>query len=508
MMPSKDRKPTPPVQEDALQPQRNGLEIIRTDTVISRLPAHNLFGQGGVNIQLNKTDAAGQTKLSWTVSFNPGVGEAGQLAYRIETLVINRRIDEAGRPAPAMIRLGSLSDICQELGINPSGANSNSVKRALQQNAGALITANLAYKGIDGSKQKLEATFTKYSLAFRGDELPNGEKSDGVIILLNEQYRRVLNRAGTRPLDFLYLKELTPSAQRFYEIISYQIYAALKYGYPEAKLLYSDYCAYSGQPRQASAVEMNKRMYKIHQPHIKSGYITKVSYQAVRDSEGASDWVMSYVPGPRALAEFERFNRKLYTEDHSVDLDLDEGGQGREVTPAAVRLVQHFHLLARGTKNYRPRPKGAEIKQAEEVVRRLGTEGAWFFIEYAIAEAKKTQFKMAQFGGAMQYLDAAEAAWKRQAENRQDSMQREMEELARQKEDEELLRQAEERIQSLPRETFDALYAKARKETIKKAPAAASWDEETMRGPAMAIIRRQIIEEILQAETRAEKTGT
>src|SRR5215510_4666429 len=163
--------------DEILQPQKNGLEIIRTDTVISRLPAHNLFGQGGVNIQINKKDAAGQTKLSWKVSFNPDVGEAGQLAYRIETLVINRRIDEAGRPAPTMIRLGSLSDICQELGINPSGANTNSIKRALQQNAGALITANLAYKGTDGGKQKLEATFTKYSVAFRGDELPNGERS-------------------------------------------------------------------------------------------------------------------------------------------------------------------------------------------------------------------------------------------------------------------------------------------------------------------------------------------
>ncbi len=500
-MSSKERRHD---QENGLQPQKQGLEIIRTDTVISRLPAHNLFGQGGVNIQINKKDAAGQTKLSWKVSFNPDVGEAAQLAYRIETLIINRRIDEAGRPVPTMIRLGSLSDICQELGINLSGANTNSIKRALQQNAGALITANLAYKGNDGGKQKLEATFTKYSVAFRGDELPNGEKSDGVIILLNEQYRRVLNRAGTRPLDFQYLKELTPSAQRFYEIISYQIYAALKYGYPEAKLLYSDYCAYSGQPRQASAVDMNKRMYKIHLPHLKSGYITKVRYQATRDSEGATDWVMSYVPGPRAVAEFERFNRKLYTEDHASDLDPDEEGKGREVTPVAVRLVQHFHLLSRGVKNYQPRPKGTEAKQAEEVIRRLGTEGAWFFIEYALSEAKKTKFKMAQFGGAMQYLDAAEEAWKRQAENQQGTMQREMEELARQKEEEELLRQAEERIQSLPRETFDALYAKARKETIKKTPAAAHWDDETMRGPVMAIIRKQMIEEILQEEVETK----
>src|SRR5262249_48956669 len=145
------------------------------------------------------------------------------------------------------------------------------------------------------------------------------------------------------------------------------------------------------------------------QPHIKSGYITKVTYQATRDSEGVTDWVMSYVPGPRAVAEFERFNRKLYTEDHSADLELDEEGQGREVTPVAIRLIQHFHLLARGVKNYQPRPRGTEIRHAETVVRRLGTEGAWFFIEYALSEARKTRFKMAQFGGTMQYLEAAEA---------------------------------------------------------------------------------------------------
>jgi len=495
-MPSKD------LQNLTTQSQKQELDIIRTDTVISRLPAHNLFGQGGMNIQINKKDAGGQTKLSWRVSFNPDVGEAGQLAYRIETLIINRRIDDAGRPVPTMIRLGSLSEVCQELGINPSGANTNSIKRALQQNAGALITANLAYKGIDGGKQKLEATFTKYSVAFRGDELPNGEKSDGVIILLNEQYRRVLNRAGTRPLDFQYLKELTPSAQRFYEIISYQIYAALKYGYPEAKLLYSDYCAYSGQPRQPSAVDMNKRMYKVHHPHIKSGYIIKVAYQATRDSEGAPDWVMSYAPGPRAVAEFERFNRKLYSEDHSGDLDTDDGeGKGREVTPIAVRMLRHFHLLARGVKNYQPRPKGTEVRQAEEVIRRLGTEGAWFFIEYALVEAKKTKFKMAQFGGAMQYLDAAEEAWKRQAESQKNAIQREMEELARRKEEDELLRKAEERINALPRETFEALYAKAKKEIIKKSRAATYWDEETMRSTAMGFIRRQMIEELLQEET-------
>jgi hypothetical protein len=487
-----NKQTTPPEQESV-----QGLEIIRTDTVISRLPAHNLFGQGNVSIQINKQDAAGQTKLSWKVSFNSDVGEAGQLAYRIETLIINRRIDEAGRPVPMMIRLGSLSEICQEMGINPSGANTNSVKRALQQNAGALITANLAYKGADGSKQKLEATFTKYSIAFRGDELPNGERSDGVMILLNEQYRRVLNRAGTRPLDFQYLRELTPSAQRFYEIISYQIYAALKYGYPEARLLYSDYCAYSGQPRQATAVEMNKRMYKIHQPHLKAGYITKVSYQPTRDAEGKSDWIMSYVPGPRAIAEFERFNRRLYTEDHASDLELAESREAKREDSLAARLVQQFHLLARGIKSYRPRKGGSELQQAQEVLQRLGQEGAWFFLEFALVEAKKTNFQIAQFGGAMQYLEAGEAAWREQSIKQQTNLRQEMQELARQREEEKAWQLVEDYLAQMEPVARQRLFETIRAELLQRSPAAAEWADEVMQTTILANARKRVLQELL-----------
>jgi hypothetical protein len=481
------------------------LEIIRTDTVISKLPAHNLFGQGSMNIQINKKDANGQTKLTWKVSFNAEFGEAGQLAYRIETLVINRRIDEAGRPVPTMIRLGSLSEVCEELGINPSGANTNNVKRALQQNAGALITANLSYKSTDGAKNRLEATFTKYSVAFRGDELPNGEKSDGVVILLNEQYRRVLNRAGTRPLDFQYLKQLTPSAQRFYEIISYQLYAALKYNYPEAKITYSDYCAYSGQPRQREAAEMNKRMYKIHQPHLKSGYISKVSYHKIRDAEGNLDWVMSYVPGPRAIAEFERFNRRLYVEDHSSDLDLSNGNIEKSADTDTLKLLAQFHLLARGKRNYQPRPGSVEIKQAEDVIKKLGYDGGIFFLEYALKEAKKTKYQMAQFGGALQYLNEAENAWKAYLLIEREKAAREealiLQEFEWLKREEELERRAEERLNSLSVEAYAELAREIHQTIIVRSPGALYWDEETMNVSIRAGIRRSIMNDLINEVT-------
>lgn len=482
--------------ESASSKEKLALDIIRTDTVISRLPAHNLFGQGTVNIQINRQDAEGHTKLSWKVSFNSDVGEAGQLAYRLETLIINRRLDDAGRPVPTMIRLGSLSDICQELGINPSGANSNSVKRALQQNAGALISANLSYKATDGGRHKLEATFTKYSVAFRGDELPNGEKSDGVIILLNEQYRRVLNRAGTRPLDFQYLKELTPSAQRFYEIISFQMYAALKHGYPEAKISYSDYCAYSGQPRQTSAIEMNKRMYKIHRPHLEKGYIAKVTYHPSRDLDGNPDWLMCYVPGPRAVHEYDRFNRKLYTEDRSDDLEVKHLTGDREPIPLALQLLQQFHLLARGVKKYQPRKHGQELQYVEEVIRKFGTEGAWYFVEFALVEAKKTGFKMANFGGAMQYFEQGQQSWQELQRQKEISIQQEMEDLLANEEVDALEQAALARIQSMSPEKYSEQLMEAKKATINKLPQAQYWEEDTLRETAESLLKSWVKEEL------------
>ena len=48
----------------------------------------------------------------------------GRWPTRLDTLIINRRIEEARRPIPRMLKLGSLSDICRELGLSDSGKNS------------------------------------------------------------------------------------------------------------------------------------------------------------------------------------------------------------------------------------------------------------------------------------------------------------------------------------------------------------------------------------------------
>ena len=203
--PGQDRLPVSVTAAEAAS-----LDIIRTETVLSRLPVHNLAKRGNVNIQILKTTADGKVELKWVVSYSDRYGQARQLAYKLDTIVINRYIDEQGRPLPKMICLGSLRDVADQLDL---GGDTNKVRRALRQNASAFITAKFEYRGNDCSKKTLEADFTRYSVVFTGEQLPDGRRADAVYIILNDPYRDVLNNAPVRPLDRAYMKELPPGAR-------------------------------------------------------------------------------------------------------------------------------------------------------------------------------------------------------------------------------------------------------------------------------------------------------
>jgi hypothetical protein len=282
---------------------------IRVETALSRFPVHRLARKGSIRIEVSEANERGETTLSWKVSYNSEYGQPGPLAYKLDTLIINRRIEEAPRPIPRIIRLGSLRDICRELGVN-QGQATRDIKNALYQNASAFITAKIRYRQADGAEQSLEAGFTRYHVVFTGEELPDGRKADAVYIVLSDLYMQVINGAMTRPLDYDYLKSLPPAPQRFYEVLSYQIYAALKYGRPRTRLTYSEFCTYAPQTRHTEWLRVRTQMTKVHRPHLQSGYISKVDYEQTVDRDGRPDWLMLYTPGPKARAEYRAFARR------------------------------------------------------------------------------------------------------------------------------------------------------------------------------------------------------
>lgn len=283
------------------------LNTIRTETVLSRFPIHRLAKRGSIDIEIRELTEAGELKTKWEVDYPKKLGQAGPLAYKVDTLIINRRVEESLRPLPKIIRLGSLSDICRELGVPPSGKNTNDVKRALRQNAGAFVTAKRTFRGSDGRELTAEISDTRYGVVFTGEKFPDGNRADAVYVLLHDAYREVLNAAPTRPLDYDYLKDLSPGAQRLYELLSFQIFAALRNQRPRAKMLYSHYCSRAPQTRYSDYDHVKKQMYKLHAPHKESGYISSVEFRDTRDGDGQPDWEMFYTPGRRAKAEFRTF---------------------------------------------------------------------------------------------------------------------------------------------------------------------------------------------------------
>jgi len=401
------------------------LHIIRTETVLSRLPLHNLAKKGRVNIHITQKNADGDITLRWDVSYSEKYGQARQLAYKLDTIVINRRLEDYHRPLPYVIRLGSLTDLAHQCRL---GRDTNSVKKALLQNAAAFITAKLRYRATDGTERTLEAGFTRYSVVFTGERLPDGTTADAVYLLLNAPYWEVLNHAPTRPLDYDYLTALPPAAQRCYEILSYKLFAALKYRHAQATLLYSEYCTFSAQQRYPDYPHVKKQMYKVHKPHVASGYLESVRYEATTDEDGRPDWVMSYVPGPKAHAEYAAFNARLRRRptrpaagpQHSeqVTTPAPPSAAAATVVPAtsslaadetltaqAQALVQHFHQRFHGTADVAPSAKA--LTQARALVARYGVEQARHLVDFSYAAAQDTDYHPQTFGGILQYTARA-----------------------------------------------------------------------------------------------------
>lgn len=463
------------------------LEVIRTETVLSKLPVHNLAKQGKVDIHIIRKNDHGAVDLKWEVSYNERYGQARQLAYKLDTIVINQRIDELDRPLPKIIKLGSLRDIGTELGFTSSGTQK--IKNALKQNAGVFLNAILTYKGRDGSERRFEIADTRYGIIFTGEKLPNGTKADAVYLVLHQPYWEVLNNAPDRPLNYAYLKALSPSPQRWYELVSFRIFTAIKYHQPRAKMLYSEYCTAAPQPRYYESDPVKKQMYKIHKPHKQSGYLEKVSYEFTLDSEGKPDWWLLYNPGPKALAEYRAFHKKTSIQEKDSP-NLEGQGNPNSVRtsekneshtfPAlqtsehsdnkqAVELVRYFYSLFHKVKQVMPQSK--ELEHAERLIRDHGVAKAKYIVLFAHKAAPETNFVPATFGGILHYTARALADFQQQRHSRQQAQakaQQQQQEERQLHEERERRAQLSQRYQSLPPEEQARLQEQAKTNLLQQ----------------------------------------
>ena len=389
------------------KPTLSPLSVIRTETVISKLPIHTLSKTGSIDIHITQKNYKGKMDTFWRVSPNRDFGEPRQLAFKIDKLIINQRLDKLSAPLPQIVRIGSLRDIARELDC---GGDTNIVKRAFSQNASVFITAKFSYMDIHKQEKQFEMQGTRYSLVFTGEELPSGGTAEVVYIILNEPYLRLINNVEKRPLDFEYMKKLTPGQLRWYELASFKMYAAFKYRRAHAKLLYSEYCLSAPQKRHYNYDAMKKQMYKIHRPHIQSGYISKVQYKTITGQDGRPDWIIYFYPGEKASAEFQRFAKKknLHLIPEQLELATAEVSNA---TDEAKQLIAYFHYRFHGLKDVGPTTKA--YGQAKKLIAEYGVKRAQFIIDYAHQHTSDVRIKPQHFGFILSYAPQAIAEYEK-----------------------------------------------------------------------------------------------
>lgn len=136
----------------------------------------------------------------------------------------------------------------------------------------------------------------------------------------------------------------------------------------------------------------------------------------------------------------------------------------------AESLVKHFHKLLSGAEKNNPSSK--EVTQATVLIAAHGEEKARFIVEYAIAKAPETGFKMATFGALQQYEHRAAHEYDRRQQEREATARREAERLER----EELEREyyttgrvlVDEFLKTYPPEQFQERIATKKQELLTK----------------------------------------
>jgi hypothetical protein len=164
-------------------------------------------------------------------------------------------------------------------------------------------------------------------------------------------------------------------------------------------------------------------MYKVHAPHVRSGYLAQVRGTATTDAEGQPDWLLHYTPGPKARAEYAAFRRQPGAE---TALPRPEDAEPADLLalmlpepPAAPphaqaeALVQQFYQRFQGRTGVTPLAK--ELTQATALLTTYGLEKVQYLLTFSHQAAQATQYDPQFFGGILHYLPHALAAYDAQA---------------------------------------------------------------------------------------------
>ena len=262
--------------------------------------------QEGPQIGCCLVEADGRIRV-WEVHPNVKWGYPGPLDKKVFTAV-QKLATERGWPPPNPFPLGSLRGLCRLVGKSGSGRDIAELKASLERIGVTAIRTDAFYLKEEGRYWKEEeggGTFTLWSVFWRGEELPDGRRAEGVYLWFHPPFYWSLLAYYVKPVDFDYYMGLPPLAQRIYELVGLKFFG--RRDSPYVRFEYEEYCRLLPITPQRHLSLARRVLDRAHRVLEGTGFLAEVRWEGPREGP----WSLLYFPGPRAEEEVARAQERL-----------------------------------------------------------------------------------------------------------------------------------------------------------------------------------------------------
>ena len=259
------------------------------------------------------------------------IGAPAVEAHEVWYLLVKPSIDSQRRPdstIPEIIPLGGVRECLRKVGWSEGGFQARELIKALTQISFAGCVADLwipTGEHDPEGKQKflqVKGRFSRMSVYAIGehhlteDELAQSKfefgLEDVIYIRLDPLEAKLQQLQDRRILDNQYMFSVSPAARRWYELMAAKIFGVVTNKGSFCEIRYSWYVQHHHTlKRQYQRFRVVEQMKRIVRDHVESGYIAKVEYRAIRESEQEIDYIIRYYPGLGATTSMDRIQSHL-----------------------------------------------------------------------------------------------------------------------------------------------------------------------------------------------------
>lgn len=220
-------------------------------------------------------------------------------------VTIQKLVTDTGYPPPNPFALPSFRQICELMGMEPTGPNMKAIKTSLKRWALTGIETNSFYLK-DKEHYWDGSTFTLWSVYWKGKKLPNGGTAESTYLFFNPPFYLSLLAFYMQPLDYGYYMELPPLAKRIYELQAPKFFGLKDSRYTREE--YLDYCRRLPIVPQEYFSKAQQVLDRAHEVLKRTHFFSRVEWEGTSYKK---PWFIRYYPGPRAHAEIEQARERL-----------------------------------------------------------------------------------------------------------------------------------------------------------------------------------------------------